>query len=330
MQLSLTPLATVADFAWLAGLLALIVASWLIWRSVSGKRTAPAFDPMLVGTRQGVLAILSQAADSKYRFEMRIQHGALAERLLSALLVDVKDADLTVELPANIRPGKALLGLPVEAFVTGKGPRGMSFYSLQSTILDVSRGPDGEGRIVLATPERMQLFSRRTSLRTEVPDGYLRAVEVWPGQPACGGEPFDQAALGGPAMHWRKGEGGTVHLRDISGNGLRLGNLPPPPGGRELADTQRHAIVRLELNDPVGDEPGEHWLACEVRNEHRRPDGRLDAGFRIECHAAPDHLGLPRWRRLDGDEDVPVLGEWVFRYHLIAHRQARAGEDRGN
>jgi len=315
-------------FALAAGILG-VLATFLLFRRALRPRQAAQIDPMLVSTRQGVLEILRQAVDHKHRFEMRIRHGVLAERLLSTLLLDAQETSMTLELPANVRAGKALKGLPVEAFVTGKNARGMSFYSFESTITDVGQGPGGEGIVVLATPERMQLYSRRSSLRTEIPEGYLKAVEVWSAESPGSGDPLDRDALGDPMLEWRAGQGGGVRLLDISGNGLRLGSLPPPPGGRDMAETQRRVIVRLELGDPVRDESSEHWLACEVRNEHRRAEDLLDAGFRIECHAAPDHLGLPRWKRLEGGEEVPVLGEWVFRYHLIAHRQARADEDRG-
>lgn len=310
------------------GVIGLLLAIWLFSRRNARSRRLGEFDPTLVNSRQGVLEILRQAADRQHRFEMRIQHGVLADRLLSTHLLDAQDEALTVELPTNVRPGKALKGQSVEAFVTGKGKRGMSFYSFQSRILSVGQGAQGEPLVVLATPGQMQLYSRRASLRTEVPDGYLKAVDVWTGRSMGSGEPFDPEANGKPMLHWREEEGGSVHLLDISGTGLRLGNLPPPPGGRDMIEAQRHILIRLVLKDPVHEDPAEHWLACEVRNEHSRGDGRLDVGLRIESHVAPDHLGLPRWKRLDAEEEVPVLGEWVFRYHLIAHRQARAEEAR--
>ncbi|EPR43800.1 hypothetical protein dsx2_0024 [Desulfovibrio sp. X2] len=310
----------------------LIVAALLVLAVILARRLRHGdqdLNPLLVNQPEGILDILRQAAVRKHRFEMRIRHGLLEDRLLSTMVLDVTPDRMTVELPANVRPSKVLVGLTAEGYVTGKTQQGMSFYSFRTQILDVGHKAEDQGYVVLAVPAEMQLYSRRSALRTVVPDGYLLGVQAWTPGPMASGEPLEPATLGKPLLSWRKGQGGSVRLLDLSGNGLRLGNVPVPPGGRDMAEVSRHVVVCLDLTDPGSGDPARHWLACEVRNESPRREGYEDVGLRIEGFAVDEGEGRLVWQRLEGGSEVPVLGGWVFRYHLIAHRQAIAEAERG-
>lgn len=313
---------------WIVGIICFLFVLYMIAKVILGRRKTDD-DPLVVSDPKAIREILDQAADRQSRFEIRIQHGMLIDKLLSSQVVEVNRSRLTIELPANIRPGKALVGLGVEAYVTGSGTRGKTFYSFPSTILTVHKTEHKAARLELSMPSLLQRFSRRSALRTEVPEGFFAGLMVWVPEDSTLSESFSPQALGTPAQAWRAEEAlpgkPPVRLLDISGNGLRLGGLSIPTAGRDLVAEKQLLIVHLDLKDPSGGEQSSHWLACEVRNENRLPQGLLDVGLRIMAYGE-EEVDAWQWRSLPAGEEVPVLGEWVFRYHLIAHRQAKAVE----
>gem|GEM_PF-4508053 len=315
---------------WILGIILLLFVLCMIARMILGRRGTDD-DPLVVSDPKAIREILDQAADRQSRFEIRIQHGMLIDKLLSSQVVAVNRTRLTIELPANIRPGKALVGLGVEAYVTGSGTQGKTFYSFPATILSVEKTEHKAARLDLSMPSLLQRFSRRSALRTEVPDGFFVGLMVWVPEDSTLPESFTPEALGTPAQAWRAEDAlpgkPPVRLLDLSGNGLRLGGLSIPTAGRDLVAEKQMLIVHLDLKDPSGGEPTSHWLACEVRNENRLQQGLLDVGLRIVAYGE-EEIDAFQWRRLPTGEEVPVLGEWVFRYHLIAHRQAKAEEQK--
>lgn len=315
---------------WIIGIILLLFVLYMAARLILGRGKTDD-DPLVVSDPKAIHEILEQAADRQSRFEIRIQHGMLIDKLLSSQVIGVNRTQMTIELPANIRPGKALVGLGVEAYVTGSGTQGKTFYSFPATILAVQKTEHKAARLDLTIPSLLQRFSRRSALRTEVPEGFFVGLMIWvPGNSNLP-ETFVPDDLGTPSQAWRAADAlpGTppVRLLDLSGNGLRLGGLSISTAGRDLVAEKQVLLVHLDLKDPSGGEPTSHWLACEVRNENRQHTGLLDVGLRIAAYGE-EEIDAWKWRRLPTGEEVPVLGEWVFRYHLIAHRQAKAEEQK--
>ncbi|WP_138774354.1 hypothetical protein [Desulfohalovibrio reitneri] len=119
-----------------------------------------------------------------------------------------------------------------------------------------------------------------------------------------------------------------MRLDDISSMGVRLGNVTLQ-ANRPFAERHPALVLQLSLTDPADRERiNDFWLVAEPRNERAEAEdgetrGQLGLAFTHYAESVEEGLA---WHKLEHGDEVPGLGDTVFRYHVLVHR-ARKGLD---
>ncbi|WP_029895650.1 hypothetical protein [Desulfohalovibrio reitneri] len=155
------------------GLLTVILAVLVLNRFVRARRKPP--PDLRLNDPGRIHRLLRETADLNGRFDVSLERAP--QRLMACLLTEVTDEALLVEPPATVKPTESLIGQNVDCYLTVGSGEGMLFYSFSSHITGIRKGK--RPALLLDPPTVMHPYSRRSALRSDIPEDVTAEARVW-------------------------------------------------------------------------------------------------------------------------------------------------------
>lgn len=265
---------------------------------------------------------LTQRAKISLAFH-RLESGA---RSTDAVLVDVRDRTLTLEISSRIRLSPGWIGRQVDCdfrLRQAKQPSVNSFYAFLATIQDYRSM--GEVNVLNITmPATLELRQKRANLRIEPPARYFQSCLMWLEDDMRGGATNlpNPATWGEPTFRVHVQGAENMRILNISGGGMRLAVPRTDPKAKKLREySGKRLIVRIELQKPEDDS-----LLCYAEAQAisgtdagKTPVMEIGLQFIKSGRADRDRPGLLVWNAVN-PQGIPEIDDWVFRVHLDIYR----------
>ena len=242
---------------------------WLLWRVLRARRHASS-------RRDYIFAMLEMAREQFATFNLRLISDTPGSSGLSAILVDMDDATLHLEVADYV--DEAWKGLPVDAYFRVDTEDGPIFFVFRSLFLDIL--PDfGKPRVAVALPDNLRVEKKRRFVRVRPQEEAVRVIGVW-ALPEGQTLPHSTAEIGAPLSHATPNmKDKPVQVEDISASGLAL-RFP----GKETEVLRAIGIgshvlcLVVYVLDLHSDKTTPFWCTGEVMNERKsqeQPPARI-------------------------------------------------------
>ena len=307
------------------GIVLLFILGYILFLRLWPSTDPEDSNPFKVASPEKIQEILDTAWAQSNRLELyfrtRGQH-------LSCLIQELSRDSLVIEPPQHIKPRQGWLNRRVIVFFTVRIDRQKRvYYKFESSITGfplINNVP----MLELAVPDVLSMEQKRVHLRLEPPLAYIKCMRLWRVlHNKDGSLPRDIASRAEPLAQYTASEGKPVlKLADLSGGGLRIGIAKSLLGSmEEFIKENPSLIIFLQLRDKPDQDSqvNTYYLVGRIKNYFTDQHGYYILGMQYEYSARldPDTGDIVRWEKVDPEEGVEGVVNWVVQKHLQFYRE---------
>ncbi|WP_243366679.1 hypothetical protein [Fundidesulfovibrio soli] len=280
-------------------------------------------------TPSRISQLLDAAVSQRSKVRVSFHHQDKPTRSTDGVLLEAGPRTLKLELSSVRNANQAWVGRTLElAFRLRlpEQPEVQSTFGFMSGIEHVSKDADGVVRLTISRPQRLELNQNRQHLRVEVPDKYVRSLQLWTeDEVRRRGDPNDPDTWGDPSFSLDHDGSQDLLLENLSGGGARVQLTPETLHRRHLPiRLGQQYFMRITLADVDFGGHRTHYLLSRLVKCYDDCASRLDLslGLGFVAQGAPVQAPLTglNWTLVNRDFGVPVIDDWVFGLHLELYR----------
>jgi len=307
------------------GIVLFFILGYLAYSRLGSSTESQESNPFTVSSPEKIHEILDKAWAQNSRLELyfrtRGQH-------LSCLIQDLSGDKLVIEPPQHIKLKKSWLNRSVIVFFSVRIDRQKRvYYKFESSITGFPV-INSEPVLQLAVPGVLNMEQKRVHLRLDPPLAYVKSMRVWQVlYNSDGSLPRDISSKAEPLAQYIPAESKPVlRLADLSGGGIRIKIAKSLLGSMEdFIKANPNLIIFLQLRDKPDQDSEVHnyYLVGRIRNYFTDQHGYYILGMQYEYSARldPDTGDIVRWEKVDPEEGVEDVVNWVVQKHLQFYRE---------
>jgi len=307
------------------GIVLFFILGYILYLRLWPRTDPEDSNPFKVASPEKIQEILDTAWAQSSRLELyfrtRGQH-------LSCLFQNLSRDSLVIEPPQHIKPKKSWLNRRVIVFFNVRIDRQKRvYYKFESNLIGFPV-INNEPLLELAVPDVLNMEQKRVHLRLEPPLTYVKSIKVWRVlHNRDGSLPRDIASREEPLADYTSVESKSVlKLADLSGGGIRLGIAKKLISCMEdFIKENPSLIIFLQLRDKTDQDQNVHtfYLVGRIKNYFTDQQGYYVLGMQYEYSARldPETGGIVGWEKVDPEEGVEEVINWVVQKHLQFYRE---------
>ncbi|MFP5238799.1 MAG: hypothetical protein ACLGQW_03120, partial [Acidobacteriota bacterium] len=177
-----------------------------------------------------IAQLLDAAVSQRSKVRVSFHHHEKPTRSTDGVLLEAGPRTLKLELSSVRNANQDWVGRTLElAFRLRlpEQPEIQSTFAFTSGIEHVSKDADGVVRLTIARPQRLELNQNRQHLRVEVPEKYVRSLQLWTeDEVRSRGDANDPDTWGDPSFSLDHDGSHDLLLENLSGGGARVQMTP--------------------------------------------------------------------------------------------------------
>lgn len=279
-----------------------------------------------IASREDILVVLNQCIDQRVRMDFQFETESTRHIFATSMPVDIQGNDFVMECNASTVPVFALDPERVLQFYFSlKDKDRYLHYQFETKIVFVTPEKNSFLDLHVAIPDLLSPGQKRNFLRIDPPEKLVLDMSIWP--VVRNNENKLESIIsnwGKPALVYLHEDAKQFALSDISSNGVRIVVPKEYSEMRELAlGKARYFSLLLDLWDPIQQAPLQIWTLCRVQksmHDFETQDLEVGAQFVAWGVPMPENPDVLRWNKLDSQDEITILGDWIIQRHLEEYR----------
>ncbi len=307
-------------------LILLSIACSMVYNRRLARKRPPRAD-FAIREPARIREILTMALEQRSRIELSFEPIDAPHRFAACSLEDFDSRGLTIELPDYLEPRpewKGRSGYLFFGLETGQDKQ--TFYTFPTILSSIFRRKSGRLYCTTPFPDLLHMGQKRRHFRFEPPSHLVKKVVAWNAIYSQTGVP-EQAVHKWPPPLFQvsDGKGGEVLLVNISACGIRLKVFQPARRKADFDPAKNRALfLFLEIRDPEKGQDMAFWFSGTLRNyyeDYTTRDLEIGLQFIALGEPDPDKAENLSWKKIDCDEGVTELENWIVKRHMELYRE---------
>jgi len=276
-----------------------------------------------------IAQLLDAAVSQRSKVRVSFHHHEKPTRSTDGILIEARADTLLLELSSVRNSNPAWVGRTLELTFRLRLPEQptlQSTFAFYAAIRECPKTPDGMVRLVIARPQRLELNQNRQHLRVEVPDKYVRSLELWTeDEVRRRGDINDPETWGDPSFALEPGGGHDVLLQNLSGGGARIQMAQETLRRRHVPiSLGQQYFLRLTLAEVDFSGHRTHYLLTRLVKCYDDCSSRIELSIGLGFVGLGSPVQAPltglNWTSVNRDFGVSVIDDWVYSLHLELYR----------
>ena len=293
---------------------------YMRWRA-SKRKYVP------TGTMQDqarVRRALNQCIADRSRLDFQLNSEEGRNIFASCLPTDLTRDALILECFAASAPPTALYpGREIKFFFMIKEKQ-QEFYCFRANVIKTVITKKDAFQLYVTIPDQLSPGQKRNFLRITPPERLILGLYIWPLRKEERSLMSSASSWSKPSLIYTSEDSFQFKVRDLSASGAGLNISRAFANLEEISfGKARMFVLMLDLWDPLQQSPLKIWTICRVQASiPNKETGDLRLGVQFMAwgqtgYANPDSIV---WRKLETDEGIAPLGDWIIKRHLEENR----------
>ena len=274
-----------------------------------------------------ILRLLNKCIDKRVKMDFQFDLDLARHNFATSMPVNVNAQALVLECSKQSVPVFALQAdRDVVFYFTIKDEGTYYHYRFESKVIKIEPEQNDFLNLFISLPQAIYPGQKRNFLRIPPPEQLILGLSIWPVKRDENNRIETQIAKWGkPLLTYLHEDASQFTLNDISSNGVSIifpkqhSSLPTLPLGKA-----RHFVLLLDLWDPSHQAPLRIWALCRIQKsvvDFATQNLHIGVQFIAWSTPLPDNPELLKWVKLEEQEEITALGDWIVQRHLEEYRE---------
>lgn len=279
-----------------------------------------------IKTHPNILLLLNKCIDSRVKMDFQFDLDIAHHNFATSIPVDVNDETLVLECSKQSLPIFALEeGRILVFYFSVREEKVFYHYRFETKVIKLEHEKNDFVNLVVELPETIEPGQKRNFLRIPPPEQLILGISIWPVKRDNNKRIETEIAnWDKPVLAYLHEDASQFTLNDISSNGVKMSF---PKQYASIPDLQlskaRHFAMRLDLWDPTHQVPLHIWTICRIQKsiiDFETQDTKIGVQFIAWATPMADNPDVLKWFKLEEQEEITMLGDWIVQRHLEEYR----------